>query len=144
MFSSTVSIYIICHSFKVYMIIYYTNGFWPRVRARALRAPVFLGSLPCQTGRCAPSAHRIFAASYSSAKKYIFTIFKNKILQVRARAARVECLLNITFHAPRPSCRTLLSYAVLYPTKRSYAAHCWAMLHPTELCCILLGYDAPY
>jgi hypothetical protein len=23
-----------------------TSGFWPRVRARALRAPVFLGSLP--------------------------------------------------------------------------------------------------
>jgi hypothetical protein len=26
-----------------------TSGFWPRVRA-----PVFLGSLKCQTGRCAP------------------------------------------------------------------------------------------
>jgi hypothetical protein len=25
--------------------ILYTSGFWPRVRARALRAPVFLGSL---------------------------------------------------------------------------------------------------
>jgi hypothetical protein len=32
-----------------------TSGFWPRVRARALRAPVFLGSLPRQTGRCAPT-----------------------------------------------------------------------------------------
>ncbi len=31
-----------------------TSGFWPRVRARALRAPVFLSSLPPQTGRCAP------------------------------------------------------------------------------------------
>jgi hypothetical protein len=31
-----------------------TSGFWPRVRARALRAPIFLGSLPRQTGRCAP------------------------------------------------------------------------------------------
>ncbi len=30
-----------------------TSGFWPRVRARALRPPVFLGSLTCQTGRCA-------------------------------------------------------------------------------------------
>jgi hypothetical protein len=30
-----------------------TSGFWPRVRARALRAPVFLDSLPHQTGRCA-------------------------------------------------------------------------------------------
>ncbi len=31
-----------------------TSGFWPRMRARALRAPVFLSSLPPQTGRCAP------------------------------------------------------------------------------------------
>jgi hypothetical protein len=31
----------------------FTSGFWPRVRARALRAPVFLGSLTRQTGRCA-------------------------------------------------------------------------------------------
>ncbi len=42
----------------------------PRVRASALRAPVFLGSLPRQTGRCAPPAHRSFAAfsSYSKNK----------------------------------------------------------------------------
>jgi hypothetical protein len=45
-----------------------TSGFWPRVRARALRVPVILGALPRQTGRCAPPAHRSFAASYSSAK----------------------------------------------------------------------------
>jgi hypothetical protein len=31
-----------------------TSGFWPRVRARALRAPVFFSSLPRQPGRCAP------------------------------------------------------------------------------------------
>jgi hypothetical protein len=37
-----------------------TSGFWPRVRARALRAPVFLGSLPRQMGS--------FAASYSTPK----------------------------------------------------------------------------
>ncbi len=45
--------------------VHYTNtsGYWPRVRA-----PVFLDSLPCQTGRCAPPlpAHRSFAASYLS------------------------------------------------------------------------------
>ncbi len=42
--------------------IFITSGFWPRLRARALRAPVFLGSLPRQTGRYAPliSAHRSF------------------------------------------------------------------------------------
>ncbi len=45
-----------------------TSGFWPRVRARALRAPVFLDSLQRQTGRCAPPAHRSFAASCSIPK----------------------------------------------------------------------------
>jgi hypothetical protein len=35
-----------------------TSGFWPRVRARALRTPVFFSSLPCQTGRCAPPPRR--------------------------------------------------------------------------------------
>ena len=47
------------------------SGFWPRVRARALRAPVLLGSLPRKTGRCAPTpppAHRSFAASHSTPK----------------------------------------------------------------------------
>jgi hypothetical protein len=34
--------------------IFRTSGFWPRVRARALRAPVFLSSLTHKTGRCAP------------------------------------------------------------------------------------------
>ncbi len=40
------------------------------MRARALRAPVFLGSLPRQTGRCAPPTHHSFAAfsSYSKNK----------------------------------------------------------------------------
>ncbi len=131
------------------------------MRARALPAPVFLGSLPRQTGRCAPSAHRSFAALYLLTKIYIFTIYTNKILQVRARAARVEYLstgpprlLNITFPAPRPSCRTLLSYAVPYwaslhskelcCTLLSYAAPYWAMLHPLGLRCTLLSYTAPY
>jgi hypothetical protein len=64
---------------SIFTIVCYllTSGFWPHVRARALRAPVFLGALPRQTGRCAPAAHRSFAASYSSAKKYIFTISRN-------------------------------------------------------------------
>jgi hypothetical protein len=36
-----------------------TSGFWPRVRARKLRVP---GLLTPQTGRCAPTAYRSFAA----------------------------------------------------------------------------------
>ncbi len=35
-------------------MVFYTSGFWPRVRARALRAPVFLGALPRPTGHCEP------------------------------------------------------------------------------------------
>jgi hypothetical protein len=31
-------------------VVSYTSGFWPRVRARALRAPVFLSSLPPPNG----------------------------------------------------------------------------------------------
>jgi hypothetical protein len=52
--------------------IWTTSGFWPRVRARALRAPVLLGLLTCQTGRCAPLAHGSFAASYSAPKNNYF------------------------------------------------------------------------
>ncbi len=49
-----------------------TRRFWPRVRARALRAPVFISSLPHQTGRCAPPpAHRSFAAYNSTLKNKI-------------------------------------------------------------------------
>jgi hypothetical protein len=48
------------------------------VRARALRAPVFFGLIDMLNGalRALP-AHRSFAASYSSAKKYKFTISRN-------------------------------------------------------------------
>ncbi len=60
----------------------YTSGFWPRVRARALRAPVFLGSLTRHTGRCAP--HPPIAASAAS-----YSTPKNK-QNYRTRAARVK------------------------------------------------------
>jgi len=53
---------------KMAKSLFKTSVFWPRVRARALRAHVFLGSITRQKGRCAPTApvHRSFAASYSS------------------------------------------------------------------------------
>ncbi len=51
-----------------------TSGFWPRLQARPLRAPVFLGSLTRQMEHCAPPpAQRSFAAFYSYPKiKIIF------------------------------------------------------------------------
>jgi hypothetical protein len=57
-----------------------TSGFWPRVRARALRAHVFLGSLTRQTGRCAPPGHRSFAAPQKIKKNILSTASRNKIL----------------------------------------------------------------
>jgi hypothetical protein len=42
------------------------------VRARALRASVFLGSLPCPSGRCAPPpGHRSFPAPLKIKIDYI-------------------------------------------------------------------------
>ncbi len=76
--------------------LFVTSGFWPRVRARALHAPVFWGLLPRKTGRCAPPphVHRSFAASYSIPKnrykKKISNsgrprdgLFRNKMLSFR-------------------------------------------------------------
>ncbi len=60
------------------------SGFWPRVRARALRAPVFLGLLTRQTGRCAPP-HRSFAAPSKIKKTFQKQNFS---LLARTRAAR--------------------------------------------------------
>jgi hypothetical protein len=48
-----------------------TSGFWPRVRARALRAPVFFRLINMQNGALrVPPAHRSFAASYLQPKTF--------------------------------------------------------------------------
>ncbi len=54
--------------------IFITSGFWPRVRARALRAPVFLSSLPPQTGRCAPPCPSQLRCFSFDPQKYIKSI----------------------------------------------------------------------
>ncbi len=72
------------HSLVVYILVE-TSGFWPRVRARALRAPIFFSSLPHQTERCAPpSAHRSFAAYYSTPKinKIYWTWTAQKLAEI--------------------------------------------------------------
>ncbi len=58
-----------------------TSGFWPPVRARALRAPVFLGSLIRQKRCCAPPVHCSFAASYKNKTP----ISRNKMLPFRPK-----------------------------------------------------------
>ncbi len=57
-------------------LIYNTSGFWPRVRARALRAPIFLSSLPPQTGRCAPPTPSIAASLLLIGPPKIYKIYK--------------------------------------------------------------------
>jgi hypothetical protein len=93
-----------------------TSGFWPRVRARALRAPVFLGSLTRQKGRCAPPppVHSSFAASHSSKIKTTYFLKQNASLQASG---------------PNPGRQGRISFR-------------WAKLHPTELHCTLLSYAA--
>ncbi len=107
---------------------YVTSGFLPRVRARALRAPVFLGSLPHLTGRCAPPP-RPSQLRYSLKNKKTFQK-QNASLLGRTRAARGRAY---TYLSTGLSC-----------THMSYIAPYWATMHPPELRCTLLSYAAPY
>ncbi len=59
-----------------------TSGFWPRVRARALRAPVFLRSLPRKKGRCAPPPP-IAASLLLIRSPKIFTIYRTWAANVK-------------------------------------------------------------
>jgi hypothetical protein len=60
-----------------------TSGFRPRARARALRAPVFLGSFPRQTGRCAPPPWPITASLLLIRPTKIFTIYRTWAAHVK-------------------------------------------------------------
>ncbi len=71
-----------------------TSGSWPRVRARALHAPVFLGSLLLQTGRCAPSTP--IAAS-------LLLIRPPKILTIYRTLAAHGKGFFLSLPPPRPS-----------------------------------------
>jgi hypothetical protein len=109
-----------------------TSGFWPRVRARALRAPVFLGSLPRPSQlRCSP--------------KIKYKLFQEtKCLPSGPNSDRQG---HIFFHwaqlHPTELRCTLMSYAVP-PWTTLHPIELMAMLHPTKLCCTLLSYTAPY
>ncbi len=143
-----------------------TSGFWPRVRARALRAPVFLGSLPRQSGRCAPSHPSQLRYSPKNIKINYFQK-QNVFLQGQTRAARSGIFFHwVNLHPAELRCTSLSlpapSWANLHPielhsTLLSYAAFNWAMLHPmgamlhsksyaapSELSCTLLSYDTPF
>ncbi len=61
--------FLICEEMRKY---YTTSGFWPRVRACALRAPVILGALPRPTGRCAPPHQSQLRCSPQNIKINVF------------------------------------------------------------------------
>jgi hypothetical protein len=46
---------VLCTLYFVLRKLLNTSGFWPRVRARALHAPVFWNSLPRKTGAARPT-----------------------------------------------------------------------------------------
>ena len=112
----------------------YTSGIWPRVRARALRAPVFLISLPPQTGAARPlPIHGSFAASYSSPRNKMIP-FRPEVGPPGAYIFPLDTVVKIIFPAhpppPRPTHRTLLSYTaplkynVPLPRPQPCSAHC--------------------
>ncbi len=109
----------LCTIYLISIPVYYiTSGLWPRVRARALCAPVFFCSLPCPTGRCAAPAYRSFSASYLSPKA---------CPQARPRSARgVYLSIGLTC------------------TLRNQIASYWATLNLPELRCPLMSYTASY
>ncbi len=120
-------------------------SFWPRVRARALRAPVFLGSLTRQTGRCAPPPAT--AASLLPQKKIKKFQKQNTSLLARTYAARgvylstgLSCTL-VSYIAPAPSWFTLHP-PELRCTLMSYTTPYWATWRPAKLCCNQLSYAA--
>ncbi len=92
---------------------------------RALRAPVFLGALPCHTG-CAPPRPSQLRCSPQN-KKINYFQKQNVFLQAQTQA---------------PS--GIYFFTGLSCTFLSYAAPYWASLHLSELRCILLSYAAPY
>jgi hypothetical protein len=94
----------------------WTSGFWPRVRARALRAPAKLGLLTCQTGRCAPLAHGSFAASYTSPKNnYFQKQIASLLAQTRALPIAASLILSAIFWGQnvlvRPYALTFLGFS---------------------------------
>ncbi len=101
------------------------------MHARALRAPVLLGLLTCQRGRCAPLVHGSFAASYSSPKNNYFQ------KQIASLLAQTRVYLSAGLSCTLLSC--IASYwAMQHPPK----LHWW--LNPNKLYCTLLSYTTPY
>ncbi len=89
-------------SWKSRVRLFITSGFWPRVRARALRTPVFLDSLPRPTGRCAPIplAHRTLCILRRALQFPSFCEANKKVFLPRApRGAKGSIVYYIEYHS---------------------------------------------
>ncbi len=87
--------------------LFITSGFWPRVRARALRAPVFFGSINLPKGalRAPPSIAVSLLLIHPPEIKITYFFFRNKLL------TELRCNL-LGYAVPYFELRcTLLSYA---------------------------------
>ncbi len=98
-----------------------TSGFWPRVRARALRAPVILGSLTRQMGRCAPPLPPIAASLLPPNLK---NIPKTKCFPSGPNSGRHR---RISFHWTTKASK----YNITRPSPH--------LLHPFKLRCTILS-----
>ncbi len=76
------------------------------MRARALRAPVFLGSLPRQTGRCAPPPPIAASLLFIRPQK-IFTIYRTWAAYVKDFFLSTEAMEHeVPCPCPRPAHRS--------------------------------------
>ncbi len=92
-----------CQLLTVYYIL--TIGFWPRVRARALRAPVFLSTLQIQGGRCAPPTPIATLLLLSRPWK-MYNIYWAAHIKSFFLSTGPQRLWNIRSPAPRPAHRS--------------------------------------
>ncbi len=106
-----------------------TSGFWLRVGARALRVPIFFGSLIRRTGRCAPLPSLITSLLLFHLRKINYFQKQNASLQALTRAA-IRC---ISFHW------TTEALILTIYTPMIYTAPCVMVLMRADTFCEQVG-----
>jgi hypothetical protein len=108
-----------------------TSGFWPHVRARALRAPVFLSSLPPQTGRCAPPP--AYAASLLLIRPLkIYKIYRTWAAHVKGFFLSTgPCTEDMKYEVPCPP-----SYLFLFFSEELFFVFLFFSSYICYICCI--------
>ncbi len=140
-----------------------TSGFWPRVRARALRAPVFFRLINMQNGalraprpsqlRCflfTPQSPNFPSGPNSGSQGCVYLSIGLSCTLLSYITSYWATLVHPkSYAAPSELSWILLSYAGPYLQQaklRPLELRCtfWAKLSPSELWCTLLSYAAPY